>query len=96
MQERAHRLHRSRYGGLAPNDAYARAMEWPEYSGHVQGMGLGPLPVRSSYHPSTSSSRAAQDIALLLSQISALIAQVDNLQQRKREYMETQEEWMFA
>jgi len=40
----------------AEDDALARAMGRPKYSGRVRGTGLGPLPVRSTSRSSTSAS----------------------------------------
>jgi len=37
----------------AEDDALARAMGRPEYSGRVRGTRLGPLPVRPTSHSST-------------------------------------------
>jgi hypothetical protein len=39
----------------AEDDTLARAMEKVEYSGHVCGTGLGPLPVRPASQSSASS-----------------------------------------
>jgi hypothetical protein len=48
----------------AEDDALARAMEKAEYSGRVRETGLGPLPVRPTSRPSTSSaSRLSQEAA---------------------------------
>jgi hypothetical protein len=67
----------------ADNDAYARAMGSPEYSSGVCRMGIGPLSVRSSCRPSMSMSRMSQDLTLV-SEISTLNSQMNELQQEKR------------
>jgi hypothetical protein len=48
----------------AEDDALARAIGRPEYSGRVRGTELGPLLVTSTSHSSTSASRLSQDSAL--------------------------------
>jgi hypothetical protein len=44
------------------DDALARVVGRPEYSGNVRGMRLGPLPVRSISRSSTSTSRLSRTL----------------------------------
>lgn len=62
----------------ADNDAYARAMGSPKYSGGVYKTGIGPLLIRSSCRPSMSASRMSQD-PTLVSKISTLNSQMNEL-----------------
>jgi len=55
----------------------------PEYSGHVHGTGLRPLPIRPTSHSFASTSSLSQDAALV-SQINSMTAQMQELQEEKR------------
>jgi hypothetical protein len=67
----------------AEDDALARAMGRPEYSGRVRGTRLGPLPVRPTSHSSTLASHLSQNAALV-SRMNLMMAQMHELQEEKR------------
>jgi len=67
----------------AKDNAYARAMGRPEYSGYVRGTGLGPLPVRSTCSSSTSASCMSQGPTYVC-EMSSMKAQLHELQEEKR------------
>lgn len=67
----------------AEDDALARAMGRPEYSGRIRGTGLGPLLVRPTSRSSTSVSCLSQDAALV-SRMNSMTVQMHELQLKKK------------